>query len=536
MEKNSRLTKDQVQERLNELYDGNYSIIGDYINNKTETTFMCNRCGRTYLAKPKRLLELTGGLCPDCDTYNDKYNISYDAFIYRIKRNYGLDVTYRHGFNKNGKNTKTTIITVAVHRDDDLYIEKYPLKDLIWKPKNIISNESRRGKYLLKDNYLESLLIDAGEKDNYTWLDDYKGNNKLLHKIKHIECGNEYEVRPNDFQQGYRCPICAHRYRRSELEDIMVDYIKKKYNYQLFTNSKFTDAYNKSYECDIHILALNVGIEIDGYYWHSFPRITPNRVIDKFTFFIRFNLYLMYFNEIDLTLRTNVVTNWFDHYIASTHEEYSYIGIIMDEIETYWLSNVDSRTKSNIEKTMFEFLYNNELYWNPNIAIGTDYSAVFMYKGETLAYIRYNINYGPENTLIDISLYAEDISKLFTVDSEEPLNAFINRIIIKHRIVGDVSIVIIKEIMTTNVNYYKRLGFKINSVDVRAIPYYVNKINKMRVTNKDYLINREKENSLYREENWLECYDLGYYTFTKTLKGYDTMKSEEEVNESNKND
>ena len=31
---------------------------------------------------------------------------------------------------------------------------------------------------------------------------------KKLHKIRHIRCGHEYTVRPNDFQQGYRCPEC----------------------------------------------------------------------------------------------------------------------------------------------------------------------------------------------------------------------------------------------------------------------------------------------------------------------------------------
>src|SRR5699024_6196046 len=53
----------------------------------------------------------------------------------------------------------------------------------------------------------ESILIDG-----YEWKEQYKGSNKKKHKILHLNCGEIYEVRPNDFQQGYRCPFCQNGY------------------------------------------------------------------------------------------------------------------------------------------------------------------------------------------------------------------------------------------------------------------------------------------------------------------------------------
>ncbi len=44
--------------------------------------------------------------------------------------------------------------------------------------------------------------------DEYTFLDTYV-NTKTKIKVKHSKCGNIYEVRPNDFLRGSRCPYCA---------------------------------------------------------------------------------------------------------------------------------------------------------------------------------------------------------------------------------------------------------------------------------------------------------------------------------------
>lgn len=45
--------------------------------------------------------------------------------------------------------------------------------------------------------------------DEYTVLGEYQNNSTPV-TMRHNKCGKEYSVRPNDFQQGYRCPFCSH--------------------------------------------------------------------------------------------------------------------------------------------------------------------------------------------------------------------------------------------------------------------------------------------------------------------------------------
>src|SRR5699024_9332405 len=66
------------------------------------------------------------------------------------------------------------------------------------------ANRVSRGNYQQNDNYLEEMTKGTG----YKWLEEYKGDNKIKLNIKHIKCGHVYKVRPNDFQQGYKCPKC----------------------------------------------------------------------------------------------------------------------------------------------------------------------------------------------------------------------------------------------------------------------------------------------------------------------------------------
>ena len=72
--------------------------------------------------------------------------------------------------------------------------------------------------------YLERVIVKG-----YTWLEEYKGDNKIKHSIRHEKCGYEYTVRPNDFQQGYRCPECSNGCLPSESRNAkrISDYLEK---------------------------------------------------------------------------------------------------------------------------------------------------------------------------------------------------------------------------------------------------------------------------------------------------------------------
>ena len=77
-------------------------------------------------------------------------------------------------------------------------------------------------------NYLQNLLNKTKDGKDYKWLEEYKHNSKLKHKIKHLVCGNEYETKPNLFQQGHRCPKCA--IKKNSLKLIKKNYLKNLLN------------------------------------------------------------------------------------------------------------------------------------------------------------------------------------------------------------------------------------------------------------------------------------------------------------------
>lgn len=66
-----------------------------------------------------------------------------------------------------------------------------------------------RGKYLIREDYLNEIFTDPeyilAEDSNYK----YSGCNKTPVKIKHLSCNTIFSMSPNSFQQGQRCPYCA---------------------------------------------------------------------------------------------------------------------------------------------------------------------------------------------------------------------------------------------------------------------------------------------------------------------------------------
>lgn len=110
------------------------------------------------------------------------------------------------------------------------------------------------------------------EKEGCKLLSNKYNSNK--EKLK-ILCpkGHQYKVRYNDFQQGYRCPVCWDMKHHSISEKNCLEIIK-----QLIPNEKIiendrTQIVNpktgRFLELDIYIPELNKAIEFNGEYWHD---------------------------------------------------------------------------------------------------------------------------------------------------------------------------------------------------------------------------------------------------------------------------
>jgi hypothetical protein len=96
---------------------------------------------------------------------------------------------------------------------------------------------------------------------NGTYID-----NKTKIEVLHSICNKSYLVRPNDFQQGYRCPHCSAKNSFiSNNEKDLFSFIKENVP---SAKERVRDILT-GMELDIYIPEMKLAIEYNGLYWHS---------------------------------------------------------------------------------------------------------------------------------------------------------------------------------------------------------------------------------------------------------------------------
>lgn len=122
---------------------------------------------------------------------------------------------------------------------------------------------SKRISLKMKDTEQEyKLKFDNISKGEYELLSDYISSNKNV-LIRHIICNNTFEMRPNNFQQGQRCPFC---FKPTKGEQKIINYLESnniEYTYQ----KKYDDLHGDSgrmLSYDFYLPAYNLLIEYQG--------------------------------------------------------------------------------------------------------------------------------------------------------------------------------------------------------------------------------------------------------------------------------
>jgi hypothetical protein len=99
------------------------------------------------------------------------------------------------------------------------------------------------------------------EGNDYIVLSNEYINNKEKLEFKHTLCNNTFFMRPNDFQQGYRCPFCAKKNQTGILHkkiESLLEVLSKYFNLSLLKEVNLKERLR----CDF--LIDNTYIEIDG--------------------------------------------------------------------------------------------------------------------------------------------------------------------------------------------------------------------------------------------------------------------------------
>lgn len=205
---------EKIKIRFEELYDINlYELSGVYTNNKSFVQVLCKRCNNNKSVVIKSVMDekRLSGRCTTCDRKREsrsntlRYNwIEFDKVF---SKNYP-DFTYiKNEEHYSHKGLDTIKVTHKQCNNEFLSSPNY------WTTTSKITcrfcSNINRKEHIYKMQCTENYLEKLEEGTDYKFLEDYKGNNKIKHKILHKECNRTYDVRPNDFQQGYKCPHCS---------------------------------------------------------------------------------------------------------------------------------------------------------------------------------------------------------------------------------------------------------------------------------------------------------------------------------------
>lgn len=210
MAANKKLTHDEVYKRVKSIENGEYTLISEFTKTKEPITVK-HKCGKEIVcARAQGFLNEGKNrcLCNKVVVKRSTTPITETEFLKRLKNQTdSSEYKYIDGF----KNTKTKFRVKHLICENVFSVTP----DMFLGKKQSRCPEcsgTKRGSHLKQDNsYLDKILANLEHGHEYVWLDEYKGNNKYMHRIKHT-CDHIYKVRPNDVQQGYKCPECSDAY------------------------------------------------------------------------------------------------------------------------------------------------------------------------------------------------------------------------------------------------------------------------------------------------------------------------------------
>lgn len=205
-----------------------YTVLGKYKNAKTKTLFLHNECGYKFLMTPDNFL-YQGSRCPRCNRPNyDRNTFQFRGEVYElVKDRYSVLGEYT--------------------RNDEKVLMKHNLCGYEWEivpssflngtrcPKCSGNIKNKTTKYFEKEVY--DLV-----SDEYVVLGEYI-NNKTHILMLHAKCGHKYEVTPDHFLGGRRCPKCAGLQKRTTKEFTME--VAQKYGNEYEVIGEYTNSHTK---------------------------------------------------------------------------------------------------------------------------------------------------------------------------------------------------------------------------------------------------------------------------------------------------
>lgn len=202
------------------------------------------------------------------------------------------------------KHEFTRTINYTVSKDYDVFC-----------PQCSSLNQALKKRKTTEEFIEEAISIHGDELYGYEEVEYEKSDKKIRVFCK--RCNDYFSIEANSHLQGNGCP--NHYRKRSKVEEEIIALLNEKFNIPLEnieSNKRFYNNRIRSYELDIYIVSLNVGIEYNGVYWHSVQKKGKGYHSRKLDFFERQNIRV--FNIFESEYIHN------QEYIISKLEEFLY--------------------------------------------------------------------------------------------------------------------------------------------------------------------------------------------------------------------
>ena len=184
-----RKTDAGFKKEIYDLIGDEYTFLDNYVNAITKLKVKHNKCGNVYKVAPNKFL--CGRRCPYCNGGIIKTNKQFKKEVFDLVGNeYEFLDTYINDKTKLRVKHSICGSVYKVRPNNFFNGARCPHCSVNAKTNEQFSDEVNRlghGEYALISNYV---------------------NNHTKVRIRHNKCGSIYEVTPNHFIQGRRCPYC----------------------------------------------------------------------------------------------------------------------------------------------------------------------------------------------------------------------------------------------------------------------------------------------------------------------------------------
>ncbi|ARM66245.1 hypothetical protein AM2_117 [Lactococcus phage AM2] len=239
-----RLTTEEVKGRIEDLTGNEYLLLGNYANAKTKMLVKHILCQNEYKVTWKAFQQ--GTRCPKCSSKEKLNNEEIDKRMHeliggeyvRIGKyiNSGTKILVKHSLCENTYEVRWNSFQQGARCPKCFGLKKLSNEEIDKVMFELVGIE-----YIRISRYL---------------------NAKTKISIKHNTCGNEYDVKWNDFHQGSRCPKCNESKGEKKISDILNSLGIKYTSQKRFPECKYKNTL--PFDFYIHNKKSKLLIEFDG--------------------------------------------------------------------------------------------------------------------------------------------------------------------------------------------------------------------------------------------------------------------------------